>query len=725
MSGAGGGGVFPPACRVLRRRAAGEDAGVDGDESFWAVPPRLYDFSQQQQQQPPPSPPKAPSPEPEPSSPGLMKLLQRSDAGWGVRRRVAYVNRLRGRGPRGGAGAGGAGPALVELRERPGDEEGSSGAGKRKRQPAEAVKKEEHAAAAEEAGQDDKRQVVKTDKRGNRKRSRSGLGRRRRHAASRAKRTPREKEDDEANSSGDKKRKRPGAKEEEVAAAEESSRDKSVAVKTENTTSARRGGLDATKRAKKTSPKEEEKCEEERSSPRGKVDRWSAQRYAKAEAAMLDILRARGASAGKPLPRGELRKEARRDIGDTGLLDHLLRHVADKVPAGSAERVRRRYNATGALEYWLEPAELAAVRREAGVTDQYWVPPPGWKPGDPVSPDDCTLAMRRKVEELDGELAAAKRHMKKVSSDLVQVSKEAYISWKGYDCMLKANEKLEKQVLTLEEKCEKAVETNGELKEELLFLKEKFEYMIDKNAKLEAQMLSLSTSFQTLKEDTLLQITGGEEVQDMLMLEQADLFVKEPSKADTDKQEAIAGNAATAGASNATAVDGSASSGGRRASRKCSMRICKPQGAFQWPSAADTAAVAACSPTALLEPLTPGGDLAMTNFDAVIYDLAPSSLEEYLAAGGLPTPTSASSTNGASAQLPLPASPVQPPPPATVATDEQAQAAQPYSGGLELQLRHTDTSSSSGPCGTKALMVDAGAGGGNVGTELALAIPNY
>ncbi|KAL6623386.1 hypothetical protein ACP70R_033265 [Stipagrostis hirtigluma subsp. patula] len=70
-------------------------------------------------------------------------------------------------------------------------------------------------------------------------------------------------------------------------------------------------------------------------------------------------------------------------------------------------------------------------------------------------------------------------------------------------------------------------------------------------------------------------------------------------------------------------------------------------------------------------------------------------MEEYLVAGGLPTPTSASTTNAASGYLPLPASPVHPPPPSTVVTDEQAQAAQPYSGGLELQLQHTDATSSS------------------------------
>jgi hypothetical protein len=120
-------------------------------------------------------------------------------------------------------------------------------------------------------------------------------------------------------------------------------------------------------------------------------------------------VRSLGARAGEPVQRRQLREEARKLIGDTGLLDHLLKHTKDKVAPGGAERLRRRHNAEGAMEYWLEPAGLAAVRREAGVADPYWVPPPGWKLGDPVSPDDCALVMKRQVQELATELAQVKR----------------------------------------------------------------------------------------------------------------------------------------------------------------------------------------------------------------------------------------------------------------------------------------------------------------------------
>ncbi|XP_062202719.1 protein AMEIOTIC 1 homolog [Phragmites australis] len=722
-----------PAARVLRRRVAGEDMGDDGD-AFWAGAPRLYDFSQQQQEQSPrpPSPPAArrsPPPEPKPTPCGPCLLtLQGSCAGWGVRKHIQYSRRRR-------AVCGAPPQAVVEEMKRRAavqcgdgdkDEERSSGAKKRKR--LEEMGKDE--AAAVETSQKDNRVVVRTEKTRSRKRTRSGRGR---DAARRAKKVPRVLKGEDEEWNGGRKRKRP--KEEAAApAAEESSPEMLEVVKMEKTRSGHRRRRDAAKREEESktaapAPKP--------GSPRGKVDRWSARRYAAAEVALLDILRARGAREGKPLQRGELRAEARRHIGDTGLLDHLLRHVTDKVPAGSTERLRRRYNADGTLEYWLEPAGLAAVRREAGVDDPYWVPPPGWKPGDPVSPEACALEVKKKVEELAGELAVVKRHMKELSSNLIQVSKEAYISWQGYDCMMKANENLEKEVLSLEEKYDNATQANGELREELLFLKEKCESMVEKNAKLEEQMVAISTCFQFLQEDLLLQNPGGGE-QHMLLLEQADLCVKEPSKADIDKQEASTGNAlghAAAGASNATA----SSNGGdgvrgseKRTSRKCSVRICKPQGTFQWlNTAVDTVNGEACSPSALPEPLTPGGDLVVANFDAVMYNLAPPSVEEYLAVGGLPTPTSASSTNAASAKLPLlpaPASAVQVQPPplpsSTVAWDDDLQAVQPYFGGLDLQLRHTDSSSSSVPClpeaGKKALMLDAGSG--NVGTELALSM---
>jgi len=194
--------------------------------------------------------------------------------------------------------------------------------------------------------------------------------------------------------------------------------------------------------------------------------------------------------------------------------------------------------------------------------------------------------------------------------------------------MVKANGKLEKEVLSLEEKYENVTQENGELKELLLLLKDKYETLLEKNDKLEEQMVALSTSFQSMKEDLLLQRIGE---QPMLMLAQ------EPW--DADKQEASAGNAA-AGSGNqlvdADAVDGSFSSNGgtsgstKRALRRCSVRMRRRDGMLQWPTAASDGTTS--SPSELPEPLTPGVDLVITDFNAVINSLAPPSMEEYMMA---------------------------------------------------------------------------------------------
>ncbi|KAH9615834.1 hypothetical protein KSS87_006413 [Heliosperma pusillum] len=144
-----------------------------------------------------------------------------------------------------------------------------------------------------------------------------------------------------------------------------------------------------------------------------RVDRWSATRYETAAKEMVEVLKANNASYRNPIGRAALRTQARKRIGDTGLLDHLLKHLAGKVvPSGSKERLRRRCDAAGKMEYWLESADLVNIRIEAGVKDPYWTPPPGWKPGDCITTHTCICCkqvrlvkdeldnLRRKVTEL-------------------------------------------------------------------------------------------------------------------------------------------------------------------------------------------------------------------------------------------------------------------------------------------------------------------------------------
>ncbi|KAJ0100492.1 hypothetical protein Patl1_20637 [Pistacia atlantica] len=89
--------------------------------------------------------------------------------------------------------------------------------------------------------------------------------------------------------------------------------------------------------------------------------RWSKERYQIAEVNMLKIMKEKEAVFGKPILRPALRMEARKLIGDTGLLDHLLKHMVGKVAPGGQERFRWRHNADGAMEYWLERADLDPV----------------------------------------------------------------------------------------------------------------------------------------------------------------------------------------------------------------------------------------------------------------------------------------------------------------------------------------------------------------------------
>ncbi|KAK4785405.1 hypothetical protein SAY86_002094 [Trapa natans] len=85
-------------------------------------------------------------------------------------------------------------------------------------------------------------------------------------------------------------------------------------------------------------------------------------------------MREKGAVFGNLISRPKLRVAGHKHIGDTGLLDHLLKQIDGKVAPGGTERFRRWFNPNGIMEYWLESVELDEVRREAGIQDPYWLP---------------------------------------------------------------------------------------------------------------------------------------------------------------------------------------------------------------------------------------------------------------------------------------------------------------------------------------------------------------
>lgn len=89
---------------------------------------------------------------------------------------------------------------------------------------------------------------------------------------------------------------------------------------------------------------------------------------------MWEVLKGERATFENPITRPELRKAAGKHIGDTGLLDHLLKHINGKVAPGGTERFRRWFNTDGIMEYWLENANLDKIRQESEVQDPYWIP---------------------------------------------------------------------------------------------------------------------------------------------------------------------------------------------------------------------------------------------------------------------------------------------------------------------------------------------------------------
>ncbi|KAK3146592.1 hypothetical protein QOZ80_3BG0268460 [Eleusine coracana subsp. coracana] len=489
-------------------------------------------------------------------------------------------------------------------------------------------------------------------------------------------------------------------------------------------------------RSKKSPVEKKRTVEAKDGDPRRGKDRWSAERYAAAEKSLLNIMLSRGARYGEPVMRPVLREEARKHIGDTGLLDHLLKHMAGRVPDGSAHRFRRRHNADGAMEYWLEPAELADIRREAGVSDPYWVPPPGWKPGDDVSSVAGDLLVKRQVEELVEEVNGLKRHMEQLlGKDGKFDAERAYISLKEkYQTVIRVNEKLEKKVLSLKDKYKHVVQMNSELKNEVLSFKDKFEHVGDKNDKLEEQITYLSSSYLSFKDQIL----------PLLKMEGTNQVEVSPR---AGIQEALPRTSlyAASGDQMTHPADGIVVQGGPdRAARKNSFRICKPQSTFQWPSmASDITTSGGASNscprpglprgTSRLSSSVPGTGLPPSSRAPFEVMATPPGPDGHMTRGALTTPPSASSTT-LQLSLPSPRSPLQPQQlfgaTATAAVRFSTSPGKQHLSGLTL--RHVDSlSSPPSPCAASLLerkrgIFNADAGGiVLVGTELALATPSY
>ncbi|KAL4856100.1 Tubulin polyglutamylase ttll6 [Chlorella vulgaris] len=95
--------------------------------------------------------------------------------------------------------------------------------------------------------------------------------------------------------------------------------------------------------------------------------RWSKERYDGAQQSLVASMRRLPAtSADRATLRPALREEACKTIGDTGLLDHLLKHMAGQVVSSSSgERLQRRHNKDGQMVYWQQTPAAAAQEEEA------------------------------------------------------------------------------------------------------------------------------------------------------------------------------------------------------------------------------------------------------------------------------------------------------------------------------------------------------------------------
>ncbi|KAJ7945184.1 Protein DYAD [Quillaja saponaria] len=132
----------------------------------------------------------------------------------------------------------------------------------------------------------------------------------------------------------------------------------------------------------------------------GTTDRWPTERYNLSEESLLKILKSVGATFTNPITRPDLRVAARKHIGDTGLLDHLLKHIDGKVAPGGTERFRRWFNTEGIMEYWLESVDMDSIREDAGVQDPYRIPSSRSMSGGGPSQDNSSGEMRLLKEEM-------------------------------------------------------------------------------------------------------------------------------------------------------------------------------------------------------------------------------------------------------------------------------------------------------------------------------------
>ncbi|GAB2215398.1 hypothetical protein Droror1_Dr00019781 [Drosera rotundifolia] len=200
--------------------------------------------------------------------------------------------------------------------------------------------------------------------------------------------------------------------------------------------------------------------------------RWTADRYQRATMELLAALKRKKAFCSHPVSRYELREEARKQIGDTGLLDHLLKHLAGEVAPDGIHRFRRRFDPEGSMEYWLESADLVDIRKQAGITDFFWIPPPGWRLGDPIYDhgSECAKEIKMLREELD-RMKWKKQELQSVNEGDLMALDTSPDCLDGID-FLEIPDIDQLEQIELKEKYEKMLKFEAQAKKQLLSITE-------------------------------------------------------------------------------------------------------------------------------------------------------------------------------------------------------------------------------------------------------------
>ncbi|KAI3815823.1 hypothetical protein L1987_15505 [Smallanthus sonchifolius] len=291
---------------------------------------------------------------------------------------------------------------------------------------------------------------------------------------------------------------------------------------------------------------------------RDPTDRWSKERYMAAELSLLEAMKEKKAMIGNPITRPALRVEARKRIGDTGLLDHLLKHVANKVAPGGTLRFRRTHNADGAMEYWLENADLLKIRKDAGVKDPFWVPPPGWKPGDSLVQDPIVA---KEINHLKEAISNIKRDQDEELGKLRREIQEL------------TSKKDQSQAITVSEQVDWSAKQ----------LMDIFSFMLDSKSETididrEKRIKVISDFLKNIQAEVGNETTQMDSASTELITSGSNAAQKEPEKLMVaDKNEAAGGLKETSGQK----LEGKAAKIERL---KSGFRLCRPQGTFIWPN---------------------------------------------------------------------------------------------------------------------------------------------